>query len=87
MVRLPAIRFECVWRESLCAARDKNLYLTKNLVPFCFFLYYSGNKRFSQRKSVSVYALKAGNRPRRSLGAWVIMHWGVAGDSLLDRRA
>ena len=74
-------------RESLCAAKDRNLYLTKNLILFCFLLYYRGNKEFSQRKSVSVYALKAGNRPRRSLGAWVIMRWGVAGDSLPDRRA
>ena len=46
-------------RESLCAAKDRNLYLTKNLI----------------------------NRPRRSLGAWVIMRWGVTGDSLPDRRA
>ena len=74
-------------RESLCAAKDRNLYLTKNLVLFCFLLYYRVNKEFSQRKSVSVYALKAGNRPRRSLGAWVIMRWGVTGDSFPDRRA
>ena len=87
MVRLPAIRFECVWREPLCAARGENLYLPKILDFQRFSLYHRVNKEFFLSKSVSVYALKAGNRLRRSLGAWVIMRWGVAGDSLPDRRA
>ena len=82
MVRLPAIRFECVWREPLCAARGENLYLPKILDFQRFSLYHRVNKEFFLSKSVSVYALESRNRPRGSFEAREIMHGEVAGNPL-----
>ena len=56
-VALPGIRFQIVGRESLCAVKDRNLYLSENLDLVYFRLYYSRIKEFFCRESVSVYAL------------------------------